>query len=132
MSIDPQDFPARLEQLRDLKRAYKKAEQASKEAKAAMDLYQHELFQDMREADITTMRTSAGSFERKTTIYGTVIDKEEFARWCHERGLDDFVQETAVKVRLNEYIRSALDNGEPLPDGTNFYAQEYISVKEGA
>lgn len=129
--MDSQEINERLNHLRHLKRVAKtKADEASS-AKSEMEEYQHQLFQDMRASNLYSAKTDQGQFSLKSTIYPTIQNREEFIAWCHEHGMDDYVQEVEAKGRLGEMVRQRLDDGEELPPGVHYYVKEYISVKEG-
>lgn len=131
MAVPQQEIRDRLDELTELKRRYREFEKQAKVAKADHDAAQHDLWQDMFEAGMTGFKTDVGSYVRKSTVYGTVQDMDAFTDWCERQGLsDEFIKPAAQAQRLNEIVRSAVDNGEELPDGVGYYAREYISITE--
>lgn len=104
-------------------------DEQAKKARREHDAYQAEVFEFMRENGLLTVKTDNGTFSCKSTIYSKVQDMEQFVQWAKQQGLDDeFLREKEVGARLNEYVRDAVANGAPLPDGVTWYPREYISV----
>lgn len=126
--MDQQELTARFDRLAALKAHAQRMKHEYDSAKAEMEAFQHELFQDCRAADLFSAKTSAGQFSLKSTIYSTVNDRDALVKWAHERDMSELVHEVENKGRLNEIVRACIDNGEELPPGVGFYAKEYISV----
>lgn len=125
------EFDKKLYQLRVAKQDYRATQQEADEKKAAHDALQAEVFSIMRDRKILTHKSEDASFSRKSTIYGHVQDREAFVKWCREHQLDEDILVLKEKGQpLNELVRSAIDNGEELPDGVGFYAREYVSITE--
>ncbi|MCW0193373.1 MAG: hypothetical protein OJJ55_18985 [Rhodococcus sp.] len=123
--------PDRYRELRRLKAEYKEAKQAATDAEAAMKRYQAELFDDMRAEGSMSWKGDDATYSRKSTVYARVDDRDKFHEYIKKHQLEDeFLRETEEKARLNEYVRGLIDNGEELPPGLSFYAQEYISITE--
>lgn len=122
-------MPEKLERLAELKKAYQTLDEQTKKARRAHDQYQAEVFEFMRENGLLTVKTDNGTFSCKSTIYSKVQDMDQFIEWAKLNGLtDEFLREKEVGARLNEYVRDAVANGAPLPDGVTWYPREYISV----
>lgn len=127
--MDLDELRARLDKLAELKEATALAAKAEKEARAEMKRYEANLFMDMAEAGLTNFGTDQGRFDRKSTTYGTIKDRAAFLSWCEENGVtDDFTKQVEEDGRLNELVRSCIDNGEELPPGVDFYTRDYISL----
>jgi hypothetical protein len=123
----------KLDQLRLQKAKYRELQRQADEAKAAHDELQADVFEDMRQEGHMSYKSDKASFSRKSTLYGTVQDRDAFIEWCHENDLaDEFLKEKEVAQRINEIVRGAIDNGEDLPPGLGFYARQYISITEGS
>jgi FtsZ-binding cell division protein ZapB len=122
-------LPERLARLAELKEAYQSLDQKQKEARRIHDAYQAETFEFMRENGLLTVKTDNGTFSCKSTIYSKVQDMDQFIEWVKLQELEEeFLREKEVAARLNEYVRDAVANGSPLPDGVTWYPREYISV----
>lgn len=122
-------MPDKLARLADLKKTYQLLDEQAKKARREHDLFQAEVFEFMRENGLLTVKTDSATFSCKSTIYAKVQDMDQFVGWVKEQGLEEeFLREKEVGARLNEYIRDAVANGAPLPDGTTWYPREYISV----
>lgn len=122
-------LPEKLAQLAELKKTYQALDEQAKKARREHDAYQAEVFEFMRENGLLTVKTDNGTFSCKSTIYAKVQDMDAFVAWVREKGLDEeFIREKEVGARLNEYVRDAVANGAPLPEGTTWYPREYISV----
>lgn len=104
-------------------------DEQAKKARREHDAYQAEVFEFMRENGLLTVKTDNGTFSCKSTIYSKVQDMDQFIEWAKKQGLtDEFLREKEVGARLNEYVRDAVANGAPLPDGVTWYPREYISL----
>ena len=113
----------RLKEDRDHKR------RIADEAEAAHRQYEANLFADLRELGLRTIRTDHAQFQRKSTVYATVTDKDELLEWAKERGLDEeLFSDKPNKQALNQIVRDAIDSGQELPPGVNWYPREYISI----
>jgi hypothetical protein len=122
-------LPEKLAHLAELKKAYQMLDEQAKKARRAHDQYQAEVFEFMRENGLLTVKTDNGTFSCKSTIYSKVQDMDQFIEWAKTQGLtDEFLREKEVGARLNEYVRDAVANGAPLPDGVTWYPREYISL----
>ena len=122
-------MPEKLAQLAELKKAYQMLDEQAKKARREHDQYQAEVFEFMRENGLLTVKTDTGTFSCKSTIYSKVQDIDQFIEWAKTQGLtDEFLREKEVGARLNEYVRDAVANGAPLPDGVTWYPREYISL----
>lgn len=119
----------KLKKLSLLKEKYRQLDEQTKRARKEHDRYQDEVYGDLREAGLLTIKTDSGTFACKSTIYAKVQDPDAFVKWAEEQGLkDEFLKQKEVGARLNEYVRDAVANGSPLPDGTIWYPREYISI----
>tara|TARA_R110000868_G_scaffold161309_7_gene391475 strand:- start:743 stop:1135 length:393 start_codon:yes stop_codon:yes gene_type:complete len=122
-------LPEKLAQLADLKKDYQNLDEQSKKARREHDAFQAEVFEFMRENGLLTVKTDNGTFSCKSTIYAKVQDMDQFVAWVRKQGLEEeFIKEKEVGARLNEYVRDAVANGAPLPEGTTWYPREYVSI----
>ena len=122
-------LPEKLAQLAELKKAYQTFDEQCKKARREHDAFQAEVFEFMRENGLLTVKTDNGTFSCKSTIYAKVQDMDQFVAWVKEQGLEEeFIKEKEVGARLNEYVRDAVANGAPLPEGTTWYPREYVSI----
>jgi len=116
-------------QAREKKEHYKRlleewTEKAGKREQALIDL--------MAEAGIKSFHSPQhGLITSTEKIWGRIIDPIRAQEAFKELGLfHEMFQLTPVKRRLNEFIRTALENGEGLPDGVDFSVTKYISVRK--
>ena len=69
------------------------------------------------------------SFQARETIYGRVIDSEEAQEWFESRAMIDEVSEPKfVMARVNEIVRDAVEQGEKMPPGLDFYPRRFVSI----
>ena len=125
--MDLDDFKTRLSKLAELKDRKAATAKADKEAEQEPKQFQADLWQDMAEAGIDSVKADGGRFTRQQTPYGVITDRDAFLAWCEENGVDGLTQEVEVKQRLNELVRDRLNNNEELPPGTSFFPRQYIS-----
>lgn len=125
------NFPDRLAELRRLKhRATASQDLADKHKQEHAD-FQEQLFHDLRDAGLHSVRTDDARFDRRSTIYAAVQDHDAFRDWLIEKGLkEDYLVERESKARLNELVRDRLDAGEELPPGIGWFPREYISITD--
>jgi len=124
-----QSLPDKLARLAELKKAYQTLDEQTKAARKEHDAFQDEIYSELRDAGLLTVKTNDATFSCKSTIYAKVQDMDAFVTWATSNGLaDEFLREKEVGARLNEYVRDAVANGAPLPDGTVWYPREYISI----
>lgn len=137
MSENPLDqFKAGFQRLlelredRDIKQgAFKKADKLYKEAES-------QLYEELQEAGIRGRLEfdfggdlGIAKFQRRSTKYGRVIDKDAAVAALKALGLDDVIYDTAVREgRLNEKVRDWLETNTELPDGVDFYERKGISI----
>ncbi len=121
----------KLDALRLRKNRYRDLQKQADEAKAEHDELQRDMVEEMRASGDYSYKGDLASYSRKSTIYGTVQDLDQFINWAREQELDsEFLKEKPVAQRVNEIVRAAVDNGEELPPGLGFYTKDYISITE--
>lgn len=113
---------------------------ANKRAKNLKDQYdalQAELWEAMEDAGLSSLKLELGdeviTFSQRTTLYGNVYDKEAAAEAFKDQGR--FEEYTGIKFeakRLNELVRTCLEQNQPLPEGVDFYDKRVISVTRKA
>lgn len=128
-----EELAEKLKHLKHLKQSFKDAELLAKESKRRLDEYQAQLFNEMRDHGLETIKHDGVSYVSKTTVFAHVQDDEAFQSWCQENQVDDvYLSLKEEKGRLNELVREAIDNGMELPPGVVWYPREYISITEAA
>lgn len=126
-------LPEMLTRLAELKNKYRALDEKAKKARHEHERFQAEVYEFMRDNGLLTVKTNSGTYSAKSTIYAKVQDLEQFLDWARTMELDEeFVREKEVGARLNEYVRDAVANGSPLPDGVVWYPKEYISLVQDA
>ena len=69
------------------------------------------------------------TFQPKETYYGRIIDREKALEHFEQRAMIDEVTEPKpVMARIHEVVRDAIDQGQNLPPGLDFYAKRYIAI----
>lgn len=69
------------------------------------------------------------SFSPRETYFGRLLDSDKAQDYFESRAMaDEMFEPKVAKRRLNEFVRECLDNGTPLPDGVDFYAQRGITI----
>jgi hypothetical protein len=69
------------------------------------------------------------SFQARETIYGRVIDADEAQEYFEQRQMVEEVSEPKfVMARVNELVRDAVEQGEKLPPGLDFYQRRFVSI----
>lgn len=122
------ELKERLDHLAELKDTARRLKRESDQARDEMKRYEADLWQDMNEHGFRSFGTDRGRYDRKSTPFGVITDRQAFVEWCHQNGVEDIIQETEISQRLNELVRSRLDSQEELPPGTSFYTRDYISL----
>lgn len=111
--------------------------QAAEHSEGAYREYEAELFEQIEGSALRgTVEFDFGDlgvirFQPRQTIYGRVIDK--MAALDSLEGEDLIEEMTAPKIearRLNEYVRGRLENGQPLPDGIDYYTRSYFTISK--
>lgn len=68
---------------------------------------------------------------RRGTIYSRVLDNDVLLDSLEQEGrVDELTKPGFQKQRLNEYVRTCLESGQPLPDGLDFYERRYLTITE--
>jgi hypothetical protein len=111
------------------------AQRAADEAKAELDAYEAEFWSELEDLGMKSVSLDLGDpyvevrLERRETTKSRVLDKAALVAWAREHGLaEELVKPEPRKAQLNEYVRTARENGLPLPDGLDFYFDRYVSV----
>lgn len=130
MSSETADFKERLEKLHDMKSKYRDLKRAAEEAKAAYDAAEREVYADMQDAGVLSIKSTNGHiYSARSTAYAQVQDRERFHTWCEQQGLtDDLLRVREENARINDLVRTALDEGGELPPGLGWYTREFISI----
>lgn len=121
---------AELREERD--RTKKEADAAEKEYRAK----ESELYAELEEGGIRGRQEfdfggdlGTIKFQRRSTIYGRVENKETARKAIQAMGLDEeLLTPTVALGRLNERVRDWLESGQELPEGIGFYTRDGISI----
>lgn len=100
--------------------------------------YESELFAEMAESPIKgSRRIDFGGdiglvvFTPRETKFGRVADAKAAYQWFKDRHMiDGMFKPQIAKARLNELVREALERGETLPDGVDWYANRGITISK--
>lgn len=113
----------------ETKRAFEKAKREYREKEA-------ELFAALQESGIRGRHTfdfgeglGVAKFQRRSTTYGQILNKEEAIKALKEAGLDHIINsETVREGRLNEFVRKRIETKKELPEGVGYYTRDGISI----
>ncbi len=117
--------------LLDLENKYTEAK------KIASDLYDEygklemQLYERMKNVGIDQFRTSEfGLISCGNTLYGKIVDSNAAETWFKENGMfDDIMKLTPKKARLNELIKTCLQEGKSIPPGLDYSLTRTIRHK---
>lgn len=122
------------EEIRELARLraeYVSAKAAADEAKLAYDIAHQALWERMDATEVHGVKIDGTNYIfNQPKPYGTVADKAEFVRWALENA-PELVEYEPRQALVNERVRQAIDNGEELPPGVNFYTKKTVSQRQG-
>lgn len=123
-------------QLADARRERDMAKQAEKRAEERYRSLEAEIVQMVEDSGMKGKWTfdfggelGTISFQRKSTIYGRVLDLNTALETLEQEALVD--EMTVPKIesrRLNEYVRDRLENGQEPGDGIDFYERKFVSI----
>lgn len=69
------------------------------------------------------------SFHAKETIYGRIIDEDAALEYFEQRAMADEVTKPKFSMaRINEVVRDAVEQGESLPQGLDFYPRRFVQI----
>lgn len=88
----------------------------------AMDRLEGAILERLNQQGVESVRTTAGTAYKSTTVSVTVADKQIFQRWLIENGQWEMADIRAAKTNVAEY-RAANDD---IPPGLNY--RESLSV----
>lgn len=133
---DMDEFKASFRRLAELRQARDKDKKAAEKSEKTYREKEAELFAELEEAGIRGRLTfdfggdlGTYKFQRRTTVYGRVLDKATALASLKKAGLDDVIYSESVNQgRLNEKVRDWLESGEQIPDGLDFYPRNAISI----
>lgn len=125
--------------LRRLVEAREKRDEAAKAARAAEQEYREieaEVHEELSEGPMTRLNNvdlgppyGRVSFHAKETYYGRIIDKEAALEYIEDRAmLDEMTEPKIVMARVNEIVREAVEDGERVPPGMDYYARRYVQI----
>lgn len=61
-----------------------------------------------------------------------VVNEDEFAAWCADRGVEPFETKVAVKAEAREAVKEALlDDGEKVPGVSAGYGRPFLALGRG-
>lgn len=114
--------------LRQIKLAAARAVDRGKELSAEAQAAELALFERMEHDNISGIKVGDTNFIPISTNYGQVQDRAAFIEWAQTEQ-PELVETKERKALVNELIREALDNGDPMPPGLGFYTKQYISQR---
>jgi hypothetical protein len=133
---DTADFKAKFQRLLELREARDIDKAKSKKSEAEYREAEAELFAELEEAGIRGRLEfdfggdlGVAKFQRRSTIYGRIVNKQAALESLKAMGLDDVIYEEAVREgRLNEKVREWLETKAEIPEGIDYYPREGISI----
>lgn len=121
------------EQAREYRAAkldYEEKQRAADEAKRLKDRLHRALWDRMDATGVSGIKIDGRNFVfNKPKIYGQVTDKAAFAEWARDNA-PHLIAEAPLEGRINEWVRLAVDNGEELPPGLNWYTKETVADRK--
>lgn len=133
---DMDEFKSSFQRLAELRTQRDADKKAASVSEAAYREKEAELYAELEEAGIRgRLEFDFGGdlgtikFQRRSTIYGRVLNKEDALQALKKMGLNDVIYSEAVNQgRLNERVRDWLETGTELPEGLDFYTRDAISI----
>lgn len=131
-----QDLAAKARRLFELREVRDTDKQKADASEKAYKEYEQEFFQAHDDSPIVgAFKVDLGgdigvvSFSPRETYFGRLLDSDKAQDYFESRAMaDEMFEPKVAKRRLNEFVRECLDNGQPLPDGVDFYAQRGITI----
>lgn len=113
--------------LREKKDAAKLAHDEAKEASAA---FEAGFWEELEAFGLKTFVMNDGTrITRNATPYHDMLNVDELHEWAKENGMaDEWFGKAPRKGALNEYIKTARENGNPLPPGLGERTNRFLSV----
>lgn len=69
------------------------------------------------------------SFQKKSTIYGKVLDRNQALDVFEDRAMVDEMTEPKISDRrLNDFVKGELEQGRDLPDGIGYNERKFVSI----
>lgn len=125
----------RLVELRETRDADKTAAERSEEEYRA---YESELFAELEESPIKgSRRIDLGEpyglvvFTPRETKFGRVVDLDKALEHFEQRAMvEEMTKPKIEKRKLNEMVRDLLEQGKPMPEGIDWYANRGITISK--
>lgn len=114
--------------LRQLRNELEDADMVAKNAKICYELAQRKFFERLEAEGCGSVKVDGVNFVPQTTVYGQVQDREAFIEWAESTD-ESLLEPRERKALVNELVREAVEQGEPLPPGLGFYTKEYVSQR---
>lgn len=130
------EFTAKLRRLMELREARDTSKVAAETAETEYREAESELWDELEESPITgAIKIDLGSpygkvtFSPRETFYGRVLDTEAALDYFEQSAqIDEFTAPKIVPSRVNELVRQRIENGEPMPEGIDWYPRRYIAI----
>ena len=117
-------------ELREYVRLRFDAEYMEGEAKAARqkaDEQRDRLWDIMEAAGLKTLKHELGSMTRIVQTKAIITDDDSLSHFLTEEGIYDAMTKRAWRqANLNELVREAIENGDPLPEGLDALSLKQI------
>lgn len=114
--------------LRQLRAELDEAELIARDAKIEYEDAQRKFFDRLETEGVGAVKVDGVNFVPQTTIYGQVQDREAFIEWA-ETTDESLLEPRERKALVNELVREAIEQGDPLPPGLGFYTKDYVSQR---
>lgn len=114
--------------LRALRNELDQAELIAKGAKLEYEIAQRKFFERLEAEGCGSVKVDGVNFVPQTTVYGQVQDREAFIEWAQATD-ESLLEPRERKALVNELVREAIEQGDPLPPGLGFYTKDYISQR---
>jgi len=129
------DLNTLLRELFAAKERHHRLKQQADEATREYRALEHEALEALEELGVKTYTVALAGYgevrftARKPTIYGRINDPDAAYAALEQAGrAEEIFAPKAAAGRLNEYVRECLEQGIPLPEGVDFYANAGVTV----
>lgn len=125
------DLNERLKEIKRLKAIEKSAKEAYEARKGERERFEQDTHSFMVSIGTESTKVDGVTYGRRTTTYGTVQDRELFEEWVRSIDMEEeYLTIKENKQRINELVRTAIEDGHDLPPGLGWYPKNFISVSD--
>jgi hypothetical protein len=131
-----QESKEALRRLMELRQHRDEAKVAAETSEKAYREAEADVYEALEESGIkSTVKVDLGepwgtvSFKTRETYYGKIYDADAALAYYDQRGLTpDMTNPKFVMKRVNEEVRSRVEQGESMPPGVDYYANRGVTI----